>query len=159
MQSARPLRFSKLSYLLRFSKCFKFYLFRISKWFKLWSIFTFSFPENDRQTEVNGPKQRSSPGLPYFKSQLRSRCLEFIKSKKSLTIIRFKPLYCDSRWTMWWQLDKSWMRRWCPSWATWRCALCKMMMMMTMIMLSYYIRIIIGGDIELWREPKGCDLL
>ena len=90
------------------------------------------------------------------KSQLRSRCLEFIKSKKSLTIIRFKPLYCDSRWTMWWQLDKSWMRRWCPSWATWRCALCKMMMMM---MLSYYIRIIIGGDIELWREPKGCDLL
>ena len=70
------------------------------------------------------------------KSQLRSRCLEFIKSKKSLTIIRFKPLYCDSRWTMWWQLDKSWMRRWCPSWATWRWALCKMMMMM---MLSYYI--------------------
>ena len=42
------------------------YLFRISKWFKHWSFFTFSFPENDRQTEVNGPKQRSSPGLPYF---------------------------------------------------------------------------------------------
>ena len=63
-------------------------------------VFSLSlFPENDRQTEVNGPKQRSSPGLPYFHANLSfdPDLRNSSNFKKSLTIIRFEPLYCDSR--------------------------------------------------------------
>ena len=30
--------------------------------------------------------------------------------------------FLASRWTMSWQRDKNWTRKWCPSWVTWRWA-------------------------------------
>ena len=63
--------------------------------------------EDDRQIEVNGSQQRSSPGIATGKDSAHN----FSETKTG---------NLNFRWTTLLLQAKNWTRKWCQSWATWR---------------------------------------
>ena len=63
--------------------------------------------EDDRQIEVNGSQQWSSPGIATVK-----HCVHNFSKRKTGNL--------NFRWTTLLLQAKNWTRKWCQSWATWR---------------------------------------